>query len=182
MRILPTWTRHAAAALTAVALMATTVLSAWILITSGLLFGAQQALGSPTGPSPIAQTESIETESSVKVTGAFQLSQPRDPFRPLITEDSPVGGIPGVGGPPGSDSGSGDGGFTPVGTSITLVSIQDVGGTLRATIVVNGVEYDVGVGDTFAGSFKVVSLTEDTAVIMYGDNAFELKVGQQIMK
>ncbi len=40
----------------------------------------------------------------------------------------------------------------------------------------------MGVGETFAGSYRVVSLTEEMGVFMFGDNAFQLNVGQQILK
>ena len=53
---------------------------------------------------------------------------------------------------------------------------------LRARIEVVGVEYDVGVGDTFATNFKIVSLDQDSAVILFGDNAFELQIGEEIVK
>ncbi|MCH8985387.1 MAG: hypothetical protein IIB04_02090 [Acidobacteria bacterium] len=63
-----------------------------------------------------------------------------------------------------------------------MQAVNTVGGELQATIVVNGTTYEVGVGDTFAGSYKVVSLTTTSGVFMFGDTAFELSVGQQILK
>jgi hypothetical protein len=166
--------------LLALIMVATAALAGFLVMTSGILAG-ESDLGRPLQEgSPAAGSEAIETDESVKITGSFQLSQPRDPFKPLITPDSPVVGIPGVGGLPGS--GSEDGTFVPGSTSITLVEIRDVDGVLRATIVVNGVTYEVGEGDTFAGSYQVVKITEESVVIMFGDTAFELKVGQQILK
>ena len=49
-------------------------------------------------------------------------------------------------------------------------------------MIVNGISYDVGVGETFAGSYKVISLEETKGVFMFGDSAFELSVGQEILK
>ena len=46
----------------------------------------------------------------------------------------------------------------------------------------DGVTYDVGVDDTFADTFRVVSLDTDSGVFMNGDNVFTLNVGQQILK
>ena len=57
-----------------------------------------------------------------------------------------------------------------------------MGGAPRATVTVNGTSFDVGVGDTFGDSYKVVSLSETKGVFMFGDSAFELSVGQQILK
>ncbi len=163
--------------LLALVLLATATAGTLIVVGSGLLWAgtgedATAALQAPEAPVQ-------EPASPVGVVESLQLSQPRDPFRPLITEDSPFAGIPGVGGEPGEP---GDNGFTPTGTTITLQQIRDVAGTLRATVTVNGVSYDVGVGDTFAGSYKVVSLSETKGVFMFGDSAFELSVGQQILK
>ena len=166
-------------ALLALIMVATAVLAGSLVVTSGILAGDAD-LDRPLQDGPTAGSEAIETDESVKVTGSFQLSQPRDPFKPLITPDSPVAAIPGVGGLPGSAAE--DGTFVPGSTSITLVEIRDVDGVLRATIVVNGVTYEVGEGDTFAGSYQVVKITEDSVVVMFGDTAFELKVGQQILK
>jgi hypothetical protein len=49
-------------------------------------------------------------------------------------------------------------------------------------VSVDEVTYTVGVGDTFAGDFKVISLDSDSGVFMYGDNVFTLSVGQSIIK
>ena len=172
-----------AAAVVSVVMMATAVLAAWLVVTSGILSPPVAAGDRPTAAA--AQQEAPPADDTVKVNTAFQLSQPRDPFRPLITEESPPGAIPGVGGTPGTpgtpDNGENGGSFEP-GNTITLEAINEVNGELVATIVVNGVTYEVGEGDTFAGSFKVIELTEDTALIQYGDIVFELKVGQSILK
>lgn len=114
------------------------------------------------------------------LTANLQISQPRDPFRPLITDTGGQLGGPGAG--------------QPSGIPVQLVSVSEEE-PLVATVDVNGVSYTVGVGDTFAGSFKVVSLTppdpdlppEDprsrgSGVFLFGDNAFELTTGQQILK
>lgn len=165
--------------LVALILVATAVTSAWAILDSGV-FAPTPApvLGGPLAG--VVDAEALEAAGSVVVIDNAQISQPRDPFRPLVTEDSPIFGQPGVGGTPG-DPGDGNGGFTPT-TTIALVEIRDVGGVLRATVTVNGESFDVGVGDTFGGSYRVVSLTEESGVFMFGDNAFQLNVGQQILK
>lgn len=162
-------------------LIATAAGSIVMVVRSGIVAAGAAAGGRQASPVVAAPAAELQTsDGAIQVTAAFQVSQPRDPFRPLVTEDSPVGSIPGVGGPPGS-SGT-DNGFTPTRATVTLVAIRDVGGVLRATVAVNGTEYEVGVGDTFAGSYKVVSLSETKGVFMFGDTAFELSVGQQILK
>ena len=173
-----TWRRTFAALAVVAALLTTALASGVIILRSGVLFASTEELGIVAAGAPLEDIPMAESSEGVLVARSLQLSQPRDPFRPLITEGSPPGGLPGVGGEPG-DAG---GGFDPSGTTITLQEIRDVAGTLRATITVNGTSYDVGVGDTFAGSYKVVSLSSTKGVFMFGDSAFELSVGQQILK
>lgn len=172
--------RPLAATVVALLMLAAAVTLAWMAITSGVLSAAPASAGvSPAGPPGAAEVTPV-VDSAAVVSGGFQVSQPRDPFRPLITESSPVAGQPGTGGTGGS--GSGSGGFSPAGTTITLQEIRDGTVGLRATMVVNGVSYDVGPGETFATHYKVISLTETGGVFMFGDSAFELSVGQQILK
>ncbi len=111
-------------------------------------------LDGPLAEAAVAAPTAAEFIEGVKVLSSFQVSQPRDPFRPLITEDSSTG-----------DTGNGtDNGFDPTGIRVTLVEIRDVSGVLRATVKVDGTDYDVGVGDTFATNFKVVSLDPTSGV------------------
>ena len=72
-------------------------------------------------------------------------------------------------------------GFQP-GIKVVLKSIQDVNGVLRPVVSVNGVDYTVEEGDTFASNFRVVSLDTTSGVFLYLDNAFSLSVGQEILK
>jgi hypothetical protein len=103
----------------------------------------------------------------VRIITDFQTSQPRDPFRPLITEDT--------GEPPN--------GFEPDGTTVSLVSIALLSdGTREAIVRVSGVDYTVAPGDTFAGAYQVVTLTEDSGTFLFGDSPFTLAVGEEILK
>lgn len=170
-------TRHPlAATVVAILMLAAAGALTWMVVTSGVLTAdPADAAGLP----PVTAAPAVEVPTAAPtalVAGGFQVSQPRDPFRPLITEDSPVAGQPGVGGT------AGDGGFSPQGTVVKLQEIRDTAGVLRATMIVNGVSYEVGVGEVFAGSYKVVSLTMSKGVFMFGDSAFELAVGQEILK
>lgn len=172
--------RPLAATAVAVLMLAAAAALTWMVLSSGILSPAPAA-AADSPPESQAAAAGVEVQAaapSAIVTGGFQVSQPRDPFRPLITEDSPVAGQPGVGG----TGGTSDGGFNPAGTVVTLEEIRDVSGIMRATVVVNGVSYDVGVGETFASSYKVISLEATKGVFMFGDSAFELAVGQEILK
>lgn len=160
--------RTLAAGLLGVVLTATAGLAVWLVVTSGVLTAPPSR---PEAPLTALATPTPRPAPPLRVGGVLQLAQPRDPFRPLVTPESPAGGIPG-----------GELGGGVPGTVLTLEKVTSVGGTLRATILVDGVVYDVGEGETFAGSYKLVDLTEERAIIMFGDTAFELRVGQQILK
>ncbi len=161
--------RSGTAAAVAILLIGVAVAGAWLMVAPSVLGGDESVLDGPLAGSTVAEPTAAGLIEGMQVTGSFQISQPRDPFRPLITEDSAAGT-------------GGTGGFQPSGTTVRLVEIREVDGVLRATVDVNGTTYDVGVGDTFATSFKVVSLDPDSGVFLFGDNAFELSVGQQILK
>ena len=155
------------------------VAAAWVAFAPGLGADTEVLSGE------LAVTEILEVEGSpllegMRVNGNFQFSQPRDPFRPLIVAGGIIVTDPGT-----TDT------TVPTDTTIPdtvdgivvrLLDIYEIGGVLRARIEVVGVEYDVGVGETFATNFKIVSLDTDSAVILFGDNAFELLIGQEIIK
>jgi len=158
------------------------VAAAWVAFTPGLSADTEVLSGE------LAITEILEVEGSpllegMRVNGNFQFSQPRDPFRPLIVAGGIIITDPGT-----TDTTLPDGTTdttipaTVDGIVVRLLDIYEIGGVFRARIEVVGVEYDVGVGETFATNFKIVSLDTDSAVILFGDNAFELLIGQEIIK
>ena len=77
---------------------------------------------------------------------------------------------------------------TAFGLAIAIVAITGynifahVVDRFAAQVEVAGVEYDVGIGEVFATNFKIVSIDADSVVMLFGDNAFELQIGQQIIK
>ncbi|MBM3694451.1 MAG: hypothetical protein FJW79_00730 [Actinobacteria bacterium] len=71
---------------------------------------------------------------------------------------------------------------TPTGKRVSLLEIREEGGAKRAVLTVDGQTYTVGVGDTFATDFKVISLATSSGVFMYRDSVFTLAVGQSITK
>lgn len=152
----------------------------WLAVAPGILGGSGPGFSSNLAPVQRAATSPAPLAEGAVLTANLQISQPRDPFRPLITDSGGQLGGPGAG--------------QPSGIPVQLVSVSTEE-PLEAVVDVNGVEYTVSVGDTFAGSFKVVSLTppdEDlpvsdprsrgSGVFLFGDNAFELTTGQQILK
>lgn len=171
--------RPFAAAAVAVLMLAAAALLSWMVVTSGVLSATPAAADTPASAQPASPVVEVQPAAppAAVVSGGFQVSQPRDPFKPLVDEDSPVDDG-GVGGPGDDDNGNG----TDTASKVTLVQVRDVSGVMRATMEVNGVRYDVGVGETFAVSYKVISLEVDSGVFTLGDKAFELSVGQEILK
>lgn len=124
----------------------------------------------------------------------------RDPFQPLV-----VAGADGGGGDPGTDPGSGGGGSgdgngdggggpgpQPTSTArpsdggdsrrVTLLDIFTAGGERRATVQVDGEEFTVAEGDTFADNFRLLDLTSDCGSFVFGDERFTLCIGQEVQK
>lgn len=111
------------------------------------------------------------------VASNLQTSQPRDPFRPLILDDGTA------------NFGTGSGARKGISFKVNSISL-DADGVATVEVELNGTIYSVGVGDTFAGSYKVISITPPNesagtlgrAVFLFGDNAFEVVEGQEILK
>lgn len=187
--------------LMAVVLVGTAVASVWLLASAGVFTGTESALpGAPdrTGESTIPEAAG---SAAAGVNSGFQVAQPRDPFEPLIvssdgggttttleSSSTTAGGGTETTTPGGStttvagETTTTTAGDNPDGTRVVLLEVRDEGGSLVAVVEVDGDTHTVGVGDTFAGSFKVVSLTESGGVFTFGDSAFTLGVGQTIFK
>lgn len=151
---------------------------AWLGIAPAV-FGAGANAYLPSADAPVAAAapvqEAAPLASGQAIGTNLQTSQPRDPFRPLIFEGDASSLAPGSGG--------------RTGITFSVESIT-TGENPVVNVVVNGNSYQVGVGETFAGAYKVISITppdEDAgtlgrAVFLFGDNSFEVVEGQEILK
>jgi hypothetical protein len=191
------------AVLVAVLLVGTAGASVWLMASSGVLsLGGDRQL--PGAPESGGQNAGGAT---IPAAGGFRVAQPRDPFAPLITSPSSTttpDGSTTTGGDSTTTTGGGStttttgggstttttsGGSTttttsdtPTGKRVSLLEIRDEGGVKKAVLTVDGQTYTVGVGDTFATDFKVISLATSSGVFMYRDSVFTLAVGQSIIK
>jgi hypothetical protein len=107
----------------------------------------------------------------------FEVFEGKDPFRPLVS-DNTGGGTPAPSPgatPPSSGGASGS-------QRVTLVDISGSGSNRTATVEVNSTEYQVQEGDTFAGSYRVKDLTASCGTFVFGDEQFTLCVGQEVLK
>lgn len=163
----------------AILLLAAGVAAGWLAFAPQFLAADGVAFDAPlTNDVRVVEAEAAPLLQGMRITTTGQISQPRDPFRPLVTEESQI-----IGGPSGGQR---------QGLEVELVTIDLVSGIPVATVRVNGVEYTGLVeGDVFAGSFQVVALfacpqdaTDCTAsgVFLFGDNSFEIDSGQTILK
>lgn len=139
-----------------------------------------EAFPTPGRTSTPRATTSPTVAPTASPTGApesFDFFEGKDPFRPLVTAGG-VDATPTPGASPGPTGGpTGDGG-----QRVTLVSISGSGSNRVATVLVDGQEYQVGAGDTFAGSYRVKSLTADCGTFVFGDEQFTLCEGQEVFK
>lgn len=187
--------------LISLALVVTAVGSLWLMASAGVFSGGESPVpGAVGGATPSGGASPFQPGSN------FQVEQPRDPFRPLITVpeiDDTSTTLPGdttTTVPGDTTTTTGTGGTTTTSTTVAgstttttqgdspdqvrvvLLEVRDESGVLVAVVEVDGVQYTVRVGDTFATDFKVVSLTENGGVFTFGDTAFTLAVGQSILK
>jgi hypothetical protein len=123
---------------------------------------------------PRPASESPRPERPPITDGGFE---GRDPFEPLVTADAGAQ-PPGDTGRPGGD---GNGGAQE-GQRVQLLDIYVSEGTRFATVDVNGREYTVTEGETFAGNFRLLSLRRRCGTFVFGDERFTLCIGQEVQK
>lgn len=149
------------------------VAALWLLVAPSLLGSSTTTNQEPLvlADAGVVSESSLDLLPGMRLIDNFQVSQPRDPFRPLITEEI-------------ADTGDGGGdGFDPTGTAVSLISVTTLGdGSRQAVIRVAGTDYTAGVGETFAGSYQVVTLTDTGGTFLFGDSPFALAVGEEILK
>lgn len=182
-------------------LVATAVASVWLMASAGVFTGGETAL--PGAPDASSTSTMSGPGGPIDLVGDYQVAQPRDPFKPLVvtgpTDTTSAGGdtTTTTGGGDTTTTTTGDvtttttvdgstttttKGDQPDGIRVMLLEVRDETSGRVAVVEVDGTTYTVGVGDTFATSFKVVSLTDNGGVFTYGSSAFTLAVGQSILK
>lgn len=191
--------RTLVSALIGLLLVATAVVSTWLMASAGVFTGTEKALPSAPETSTVTTVAAVASES-LAINSGLQVSQPRDPFKPLVVDDDPDDTTTTTAGDGSTTTTTpGDGSTTttttqpgatttttvdddPDGIRVVLLEVRMENGSRVAVVEVDGQTHTVGVGDTFATSFKVVSLTDNGGVFTFGDSAFTLAVGQSILK
>lgn len=184
------------------------LLIVWFLFLRG---GGEETEQAAPPVAPPATTPAPEkTAKGGKKAGkepveTFEVFAPKDPFDPLITEDAggetTDGGTTDDGTTDGgtTDGGTTDGGTTGDGTtgggttdgggggtsedvhghSVELIATLDNG---SAQVQVDSTVYTVEEGETFAENFEVVSVSDECATLLFGDDQFTLCEGEEILK
>jgi hypothetical protein len=184
------------------AIVGTAVGSVWLLASSGVLDIENDSLpGAPSVNPTIAAQVTLPPPG-----GRVQVNPPRDPFEPIVTTPTDAGETTTTTSGDGvtttttgdgtTTTTTGDGTTTTTAASTTtttsgdnpddirvvLIEVRGDSGSREAVVEVDSITYTVGVGDTFAVDFKVISLTENGGVFEYRGQAFSLVEGQAVMK
>lgn len=135
----------------------------------------------------------------------FEVFARRDPFEPVIELGGPPGVVdvgttpptdgaspapgstpfdPGTGDPGSEDPGTDDpADEQPPGTSrVKLIDAYKTQGLKRAQIRVDNTVYIVDEGETFAESFRLLSVSGKCASMLFGDDQFTLCEGDEVYK
>lgn len=144
--------------------------------------------GAQTGP---AGTPSTTAPGAPALPNAeFDVFATRNPFEPaiqVVDETTPTDtgdtGSTGAGSTPPPTTPPATGSPEPsAGTTVALLDVFDQGGVTMAQIQVGSTQYTVAAGQTFAVSYKVVSLSGTCGQFLYGDSPFSLCENEQITK
>jgi hypothetical protein len=161
----------------AIVLSIIVVLAVLLLLLSGGGSGDIPPVTSNPSINPTATATGVPT--TPPETG--QAFEGKDPFQPLAVAAPPVASGSPTPAPTGSVGGIGGGGSGSAMT-VTLLDVRKVGGKLVATVEVDGKDYNVSAGQTFATNFRVISLSSSCGTFVFGDERFSLCVGQEVRK
>lgn len=125
-------------------------------------------------------------------TETFEVFESKDPFRPLVNPAGTTGTTPTTGGTttggttPGTTAGATSGAAgAPApsgGTRVSLLDVFEEGGQQKAQVKVGSTVHTVTPGQTFAGNFKLVSVSGNCATLLHGDDKFTLCEGEEVIK
>jgi hypothetical protein len=164
------------------------VLGVVVVLTAGIYF---LFLRDSSGPEPFAGPTRTPRASQTSPTRPTVVPTPspsgapetfdgfggKDPFLPLVGESPPP-----ANGSPGPEPSPGSTGGPRGGQRVELIDIFTQGNTRYASVEVDNKAYTVRSGQTFAGSYKVLSLSSSCGTFAFGDERFTLCIGQEVLK
>jgi len=151
-----------------------------LLSSGGTEPGALTTVTSTPRPRASATPTFTPSATPTPVPRTDESFEGKDPFQPLVTPQVPSGGD-GTGSTPAPTSTAN----TTGGTQSQRVSLDDIfreGGERFATVSVDGNQFTVQQGDTFDGSFKLLTLDASCGTFVFGDERFTLCLGQEVRK
>jgi hypothetical protein len=135
------------------------------------------------GSNPVVRGTPSPTAVATPPPETGQAFEGKDPFQPIVVaEPTPTGTESPTPTPTGSQTGVNGGGTTNPAMTVTLLDIRKQDGELVATVEVEDKQYNVSEGDTFAGNFRVISLSSSCGTFVFGDERFSLCIGQEVHK
>jgi len=158
-----------------------------VLVVIAVLYKLLSGGGGEAAFDPIPRTSARPTPTPTAVSTLPVVPvviEGKDPFEPLVSAASAPGPSGGPAPAPGPSGGPSGGGSNPSGSSrrVTLVDVFTRSGERMATVTVDGTEYTVHVGDTFADNYRLLSLTSSCGNFVFGDERFTLCIGQEVRK
>jgi hypothetical protein len=149
--------------------------------------------GSATGAAATPSTTA--PPAPAPPNGGFDVFATRNPFEPaiqIVSDTTPEDSGTATG--TGTGTGTSDPNPPPTtppptgspepatGTVVKLVDVFDQGGVVMARVQVGSTQYTVAAGQTFAVSYKVVSLSGTCGQFLYGDSPFSLCENEEVIK
>lgn len=130
------------------------------------------------------------SDTTDSVNSSFEVYQTRDPFKPVVETSSSVS-VPITGTTSGNSTATASAPTaattadttTAAKTALSLESVSNKGGINYATIKYGAASYDLKTGDRVGSSpYQVQQIGSDNVTLLYGDEPFSLKVGQEVYK
>ncbi|MBM3674782.1 MAG: hypothetical protein FJW88_07455 [Actinobacteria bacterium] len=142
------------------------------------------------GPAGGTATTTTTTPGAPSVPGGeFDVFATRDPFEPVVSV-TPVTTTPTT--TSSATTATTTSGATTAtttaqqnpsgGTSVALLDVFDEGGVTKARVQVGSTVYTVAPGETFAVSYRLVSISGTCGQFLYGDAPFQLCEGEAVIK
>ena len=131
-----------------------------------------------TAPSTkTTEQKAVKTVAAGKIEG-FEIYENKDPFQPLSGPGSTTRTVTTT--TTSTTAGAGGSTSTTTTASQAQVRLGSISG-VTASINVDGTDYaNLRAGDTFAGTYKLVSIGTGSVTILYGDNQYTLYLGETI--
>lgn len=167
-----------------------------VLVAAAYFLFLSGGSGSDNASGPVVRRAARPAAAASKAPAAVTKTVPqtfnnalsRDPFKPLVVPPPPAPAASAVGttttatstttASTTNTSATASSASTPV----TLVKVYQKNGKTYATTKVGSSTFSPAVGQTFGGTFQLLSVNGTAATYVQGDEQFSLSVGQVVLK